>query len=113
VFRVYTSDQIMNGQVAADAVTSRVRNGVYPGRSSDLFIIQEPGYLFEANTPASHGTPFNYDTHVPLIFMGAGIKAGRYYEDAAANDIAPTLAAIARVQEPNGSIGRVLQEMWQ
>ncbi len=113
VFRVYTSDQIMNGQVAADAVTSRVRNGVYPGRSSDLFIIQEPGYLFEANTPTSHGTPFNYDTHVPLIFMGPGIKAGRYYEDAAANDIAPTLAAIARVQEPNGSIGRVLQEMWQ
>jgi predicted AlkP superfamily pyrophosphatase or phosphodiesterase len=112
VFRVYTSDQIINGQVAGDSIETRIRNGVYPGRSSDLFIIQEPGYLYEAGG-TSHGTPFNYDTHVPLIFMGPGIKPGHYYEEVAANDIAPTLAAIARVQEPDGSIGRVLQEMWQ
>ena len=112
VFRVYTRDQILNGQVAEDPISSRVRNGLYRSRSSDLFIIQEPGYLYEAGG-TSHGTPFNYDTHVPVIFMGPGIKAGHYYEDVAANDIAPTLAAIARVQEPDGSVGRVLQEMWQ
>jgi predicted AlkP superfamily pyrophosphatase or phosphodiesterase len=40
-------------------------------------------------------------------------KTGHYYENAAVNRIAPTLAAIARVEEPDGSIGRVLQEMWQ
>jgi Type I phosphodiesterase / nucleotide pyrophosphatase len=112
VFRVYTSEQILNGKMAEDAISSRVRNGLYAGRSSDLFIIQEPGYLYEASG-TSHGTPFNYDTHVPIIFMGPGIKAGHYYESVAANDIAPTLAAIARVQEPDGSVGRVLQEMWQ
>ncbi len=43
----------------------------------------------------SHGTPFDYDTHVPVIFLGPGIKAGHYYEKIAVNDIAPTLAAIA------------------
>jgi hypothetical protein len=112
VFRVYTSEQILNGQIAGDSVATRIRNGVYPGRSSDLLIIQEPEYVFEASG-TNHGTPFNYDTHVPLIFMGPGIKAGHYYEDVVANDIAPTLAAIARVQEPDGSVGRVLQEMWQ
>jgi predicted AlkP superfamily pyrophosphatase or phosphodiesterase len=112
VFRVYTRDQILNGQMAEDPISSRVRNGVYRSRSSDVFIIQEPGYLYEASG-TSHGTPFNYDTHVPVIFMGPGIKAGHYYEAVAANDIAPTLAAIARVQEPDGSVGRVLQEMWQ
>jgi hypothetical protein len=45
--------------------------------------------------------------------MGAGIKPGHYYQRIAVNDIAPTLCAIAGVQEPSGSVGRVLQEMWQ
>ena len=45
--------------------------------------------------------------------MGAGIKPGHYYQKIAVNDIAPTLAAIDGVEAPSGSIGRVLQEMWQ
>ena len=80
--------------------------------SGDLFVIQEPYYLYEA-TGTSHGTPFGYDSHVPVIFMGAGIKPGHYYEKIAVNDIAPTLAAIARVEQPSGSIGRVLEELWK
>jgi len=112
VFRVYTREQILRGQVAEDSVTAAVRNGLYPSRSGDIFVIQEPGYLYEAGG-TSHGTPFNYDTHVPVIFMGQGIKPGHYYEKIAVNDIAPTLAAIAEVAQPNGSVGRVLQEMWQ
>ncbi len=112
VFRVYTREQILTGQAPEDSVTAAVRNGLYRGRSGDVFVIQEPGYLYEADG-TSHGTPFNYDTHVPVIFMGPGIKPGHYYEKIEANDIAPTLAAIAEVAQPNGSIGRVLQEMWQ
>jgi hypothetical protein len=45
--------------------------------------------------------------------MGPGIHAGHYYEKIAVNDIAPTLSAIVGVEEPSGSVGRVLQEMWQ
>jgi hypothetical protein len=45
--------------------------------------------------------------------MGSGIKAGHYFEKIAVNDIAPTLAAIVGVEQPSGSVGRVLQEMWQ
>jgi predicted AlkP superfamily pyrophosphatase or phosphodiesterase len=112
VFRVYTRAQLLTGQVQEDSVTAALRNGLYDGRSGDIFVIQEPGYLYETNG-TSHGTPFNYDSHVPVIFLGAGIKPGHYYEKIAVNDIAPTLAAIAGVAQPNGSIGRVLQEMWQ
>ncbi|HVW84696.1 MAG TPA: alkaline phosphatase family protein [Bryobacteraceae bacterium] len=112
VFRVYTPEQLQSGQVLEDYISVAVRNGYYRKRSGDLLIIPEDYYLYEA-TGTSHGTPFNYDTHVPVIFMGPGLKHGHYYQRIAVNDIAPTLAAILGVEEPSGSVGRVLQEMWQ
>jgi arylsulfatase A-like enzyme len=112
IFRVYTATEVRTGQVTHDNVGTALTYGYFGKRSGDLYVIQEPYYLFTP-TGTSHGTPFNYDNHVPVIFLGAGIKPGHYYEKIAVNDIAPTLAAIAGVEEPSGSIGRVLQEMWQ
>jgi hypothetical protein len=113
IFRVYTAEQLQAGQVPSDMVGTAAVNAYYRGRSADLLILQEGFYLNGGTSGTSHGTPFNYDSHVPVIFMGAGIKAGHYYQRIAPNDIAPTLAAIAGVQEPSGSVGRVLYEMWQ
>ena len=112
IYRVYTADQIQNGRVQPDMVSTSMVNAYFRGRSGDLMILQDDYYLFDG-TGTSHGTPYNYDTHVPVIFMGAGIKSGHYYQRISPNDIAPTLAAIAGVQEPSGSVGRVLQEMWR
>jgi arylsulfatase A-like enzyme len=81
-------------------------------RSGDLYIVQEPYDLFDA-TGTSHGTPYDYDTHVPVIFLGPGIKPGIYSKAVAPNDIAPTLAQILGVQEPSGSMGQVLRAMLQ
>jgi predicted AlkP superfamily pyrophosphatase or phosphodiesterase len=111
IFRVFTREQLMNGRVDSDAVGMRVKNGYYPARGADLTIIQEPYWLFGAKG-TSHGTPFGYDTHVPVIFMGPGIKPGKYYETIAVNDIAPTLATIMEVEIPSGSVGRVLAEIF-
>lgn len=112
VFRVYTRDQLLNGQVLEDYVSRAVRNGFYRQRSGDLFMIPEAYWFFgEDAHGTSHGTPFNYDTHVPIIFMGPGVKPGRYHRATAVNDIAPTLAAIFEVEEPSGSVGRVLTEI--
>jgi len=116
VFAVFTNQQLLNGPMPGGPVAAGVQNGFYYGRSPDLTIIQDPFYLFSTateNSGTSHGTPFNYDTHVPVIFMGTGIKAGHYFQRVAVNDIAPTISAIVGVQEPSGSVGRVLQEMWQ
>ncbi len=112
VFRVYTADQLQNGRVSTEAVDAAVRNGFYFPRAADITIVQDPYYLFDA-TGTTHSTPFGYDTHVPVIFMGAGIKAGRYFEKITVNDIAPTLSAIVGVNEPSGAMGRILREMWQ
>jgi predicted AlkP superfamily pyrophosphatase or phosphodiesterase len=112
VARVYTRHELETGQVQQDAISRAVSLGFYGPRSGDLYILQEPYYLFDA-TGTSHGTPYNYDTHVPLIFFGERIKPGMYQEKAAVNDVAATLSALLGVQEPTGSIGRVLSEILQ
>jgi predicted AlkP superfamily pyrophosphatase or phosphodiesterase len=110
IARVYTRHDLLNGRVQQDPISRAVSMGFYGPRSGDLYILQEPYYLFEASG-TSHGTPYNYDTHVPVIFLGAGIKPGTYSRRIAVNDIAPTLAALLQVAQPSGSIGRVLSEM--
>lgn len=111
-FRVYTRDALMSGRVPDDFVTAAFRNGFNPQRSADVLFLSEPFYIFGA-TGTSHGTPFNYDTHVPVIFMGADIRAGSYYDRVAVNDIAPTLASIVGVPFPSGSVGHVLSQMFK
>lgn len=112
IARVYTRHDLLSGQVQRDDIGRAVSLGFYGPRSGDLFVLQEPYYLFEA-TGTSHGTPYGYDTHVPVIFLGPGIKARSFPSRIAVNDIAPTLAAILEVEQPSGSIGRVLSEMLQ
>lgn len=111
IFRVYTRDQLMAGAVPMDQVSRRVINGFNQRRSPDIQFIPEPFWTI-SNAVATHGSPFDYDSHVPVIFMGAGIKPGNYDETIAVNDIAPTLATILSVETPAGSVGRVLNEMW-
>ena len=98
VVRVYSRRQLENG-VAGDFIAAAQMNGFFPRRSGDLFLIFEPGYV-----PGSHGTthfsPYAYDRHVPVLFMGASIKPGRYDAAIQPNDIAPTLANLLDIQTP-------------
>jgi predicted AlkP superfamily pyrophosphatase or phosphodiesterase len=112
IARVYTAQDLATGAVRQDAISRAFTLSFYGPRSGDLFLLQEPYYLFDA-TGTSHGVPYAYDTHVPVLFLGPGIKPGIYPESIAVNDIAPTLAAILGTTEPSGSIGRVLSEMLQ
>jgi len=110
VFRVYTREQLMTGAVQNDAVSRRVTNGFCVRRSADVFILLEPYWMFGTHG-TTHGTAFNYDAHVPVIFMGPGIKAGWFDENITVNDIAPTLATLLGIETPSGSVGRVLREV--
>jgi predicted AlkP superfamily pyrophosphatase or phosphodiesterase len=110
IFRVYTRSQIAGGQDIDDAITHKVENGFFPSRASDLVVIEEP-YWMQTQHGTTHGTPFGYDSHVPVIFMGPNVKPGRYDGKIAPNDIAPTLATMLDVETPSGAMGRVLVEM--
>jgi hypothetical protein len=105
VFRVFTRTQLKNGEGSR-----AVLNGFFPSRSGDLMIVDEP-YWIDSAKGTTHGSPFGYDTHVPVIFFGPWIRPGRYDETIAPNDIAPTLATLLAVETPCGSSGRVLTEM--
>lgn len=85
-------------------------NGIYPKRSGDIQIIYEP-YWFDAYRPTgtTHGSHYAYDTHVPLIWYGWKIKPGVNYSEIFVTDIAPTLAALLKISEPNGCVGNVIE----
>jgi predicted AlkP superfamily pyrophosphatase or phosphodiesterase len=88
----------------------------YAGRSGDLLLAPKPYWLMDG-TPAGkarrygtgHGTPYNYDQHVPVLFMGFGIRPGEYFDGITPADIAPTLAALSGVTLVSRD-GRVLSE---
>jgi arylsulfatase A-like enzyme len=110
VFRTYTRTQLLNGSIPQDQVGVDVRNGFNQVRSGNVVLILDPYWLFSDNG-TTHSSPFDYDTHVPILFFGPHIKPGRYNANVAPNDIAPTLATILDVETPSGSVGRVLTEM--
>jgi hypothetical protein len=109
VARVYTRDQLIRGDVPNDLVGSRVLRGFYAARSGDLEVVLEP-YWIRSATGTTHGSPYNYDAHIPLILMGRRITPGTYAGHVALNDLAPTLATLIDVDAPSGSSGRVLSE---
>ena len=110
VFRVYTREQLLSGRVSDDIVGRRIMKSYSQQRGADLCVLMEPYYI-SIQASANHGSAFGYDTHVPLIFMGAGIKAGRFHGSVAINDVAPTLATMVEVEIPIGAEGRILEEM--
>jgi predicted AlkP superfamily pyrophosphatase or phosphodiesterase len=112
ISRCFTRTQLLSGEIApADPVARRVFHGFYPRRSGDLVVVYEAfKYLDSVYIPATHGSPYSYDTHVPLIIMGAGLTPGSYIQAATPADIAPTLASVLGVQAPSNTVGRVLSE---
>lgn len=106
----FTRTQIMEGRMPASAVARRVTNGFYPKRSGDVWITTKPFYFFGEGVATTHGSPYNYDTHVPVILFGAGVLPGRYNAACTPSDIAPTLAALLAIEPPANRTGRVLVE---
>ena len=84
-------------------------------RSGDIYLVFAPHNFindFDGLTvAATHGSPWNYDTHVPVIFAGHGIKGGRLSRRITPYDIAPTLSAYLRIGAPSGADGNVLHEV--
>jgi arylsulfatase A-like enzyme len=109
VARVYTRDAILSGQVPDDLISARVTRAYHRERSGDLHVVLDPLWT-TAVAGSSHGTPYSYDAHIPLVVMGPGVEPGTYHGRVALNDLAPTIAVLLGVEPPTGSEGRVLDE---
>jgi arylsulfatase A-like enzyme len=98
----------------ADSFAVLMRRSLYPGRFAGPFSRYgverrlASGILGNERTGTTHGSPYWYDRHVPMIFMGPGIRAGRVDNRVSTVDFAPTLASYVRVKYPNDLDGKPL-----
>ena len=107
VARVFRSEDLRDVRGASDPWRRAAALSYVEGRSGDLVLAAKPGWIGSAEA-ASHGTASPDDQRVPVLFMGRGIKAGRYDQPATPADIAPTLAAICGITLPQAE-GRALR----
>jgi len=93
VARVDRFADLQKADTTRDAIARRWLHQFPPNAGIELVVTQTPMTLFGTIT-ASHGSPYDYDTHVPLIFYGAGIRPGKHTEFVRTVDLAPTVAAV-------------------
>jgi hypothetical protein len=97
----YSRPQLMSEIPATDEIGRRVQKSFQPDRSGDVIIVLKPYYLLTSRkTGTNHGTPNSYDTHVPLMVYGPGIKPGTRTERVTPQSLAAILARAIGVPAP-------------
>ena len=107
VYNIMTREQLLIEEYT-HGIRGRSQLGYHPELSGDLWIILNPGWMTYSRKGTTHGSPFSYDTHVPLLWYGNMIPRGSSKELVYITDIAPTLSNLIKCPQTNGSIGRVL-----
>lgn len=92
-------------------VNQKIQNSYHQKRSGDVIINLEPGWIEKNGYVTKSGSGYNYDTHVPLIWFGWGVKNARIDRPTEAIDIAPTISWILNITAPNGSVGKPILEI--
>lgn len=123
------ADELLKHPLVSDAITAadlarntydtglrrNIQRGFMPMRSGDVCYVMRPSYLSKypgmSERGTDHGSSWNYDTHVPVLFMGAGIKPGEVVRRTSITDIAPTLAMIIGCALPDAATGEPVPEV--
>lgn len=92
-----------------EGIEALLQKGYNQKRSGDIILVNDPAYISYGKTGSTHGSGLNYDTHVPLLFFGKGIKQGHTYKKTEITDIAPTISALLGISFPNFAIGQPLE----
>jgi arylsulfatase A-like enzyme len=111
VYRCYGKTEILKGQLPDHDIAARLSKAIDPRISGDLVVIMSPYYLDgpTGGYATSHGSPYLYDTHVPLMLCAPGlVKPGVYVDDVSPSGIAPTLSLLLRIGMPSGCDGQPL-----
>ena len=110
-----SSSALRNDALPDTLMTRSVLRNFHGKRSGDIYLVFEPNVFindFDGLTVSStHGSPWRYDTYVPVIFAGNGLQATRVERAVTPYDIAPTLSAYLGVKPPSGAVGAVLPEV--
>ncbi len=106
IARVLRSEEVRGGENSKDPLIRAAALSYFPGRSGDLILATKPGWMISASG-TTHGSVHPDDQRVPVMFLGAGIKPGKYQDAATPADLAPTLAVLAGISLK--AEGRALQ----
>ncbi|NBP75397.1 MAG: alkaline phosphatase family protein, partial [Crocinitomicaceae bacterium] len=116
---VFTSKQLLDGNTSNNTWKTMMENGYDFERSGEIIFILDPGYLLKssdipsAHKGTSHGSSFNYDTHVPLLWYGKNITKGDVFTPYQIIDIAPTLSHLLNLQQTGAMTGIPIQEIFR
>ncbi len=110
-----SSRALRKGNLPDTHIYRSVMNNFNSKRSGDVFVVFEPNWFindFDGLTvAATHGSPWQYDTYVPIVFAGAGLSPQTVDRRVYTVDIAPTLSALFQTKPPSGSVGILLHEV--
>ena len=116
VAQAVASSDLRDGKVADTPLNQSILNNFNPNRSGDVYVVFKPHWFindFDGLTVAStHGSPWSYDTFVPIVFAGADIPARHVPRRVETVDIAPTLTTLLGIKPPSGAAGRPLAEVF-
>jgi predicted AlkP superfamily pyrophosphatase or phosphodiesterase len=109
VYACYTRSKVLEGLVPNTDIAHHVTLGWHPALSGDVVVISQPFFVPATNAKGgTHGEPYAYDTRVPLLVQGFGVRSGTYTERVSTLDIAPTLSFLLHTNQPSGCEGRIL-----
>jgi predicted AlkP superfamily pyrophosphatase or phosphodiesterase len=114
VANFYTEAVLRQGRFDEEGVKGMLIRGYHQKRSGDVVYVLEPGWV-DSNTVTgtTHGSPYAYDTSVPVLFFGKGIKKGSSVRRHTITDIAPTLSVLLSISFPNGCTGTPIEELFE
>lgn len=103
---VYTGTTLRNSDFNEGGVKGSLIRGYHHKRSGDIAVVLEPQWFEGGESGTTHGSPYAYDTHIPVLFYGWGISKGSSADYQTITDIAPTLSVLLKIKFPSGTTGR-------
>jgi arylsulfatase A-like enzyme len=111
------SSDLRGNNLADTPLNRQIRRNFHPKRSGDIYLVADPNWFLYSDEKvplaAMHGSPWKYDTYVPIIFVGNGVKANKINRLVQTTDVAVTLSAFLGVKYPSGSVGEPLIEVFE
>ena len=116
VYLTVASNRIESAQLSDTKIHRAIEKNHYPSRSGDIYLVFKPQHFINdldgLKVAVVHGSPWTYDTFVPVIFAGMNIPAQHIYKKIETIDVAPTLSAIMKIKAPSATQGNVLVEIF-
>ena len=106
---------MVEGKIPDTRLYRQIPRNFNPKRSGEIYLVVHPGWFvndFDRLTVArTHGSPWRYDTYVPIIFAGNGLITKKFFRDVETVDVALTLSKNIKINEPSGAMGAALIEV--